>query len=361
MKEKFLIAFDTNTLRHTYERDIIIDKFKFSKQFDEILKSVQEKCLTDCINFIIPEIVFKELIEQKVLVYERERDNALVRLNKISFIAQNEIAKFKEILLNKNYKELIQKEAEDYIKTNNVKIIKLDKADENKVFQRLIEKSLRGLPPFSYNPNEKESKKDSGFKDAVAFETLKEYCLKTSAHKVYTGIYFITKDTVFKAESLKGEIVKFKHGLDIKEEGNSLIQDILIKNAIAKQLSIFSDKDSFSDKLFDEAYSCTSNYDTNDSFYKSFNDYEITTIDNENNFKAIIYSYIYFDKCKDTETGDVDLVTVNLSTHVTANNGDILIDAIETELEIENIYNAAEEDYYADLYAEQIADEARGK
>jgi hypothetical protein len=362
MKEKYLIAFDTNTLRHTHEGGVIVDEFKFGKQFDEIVKLVQDKNLSDCVHFVIPEIVFKELIEQKVIAYEREVENICKRLDKIAFIVSDDVRNFKNKVSQKNYKEIITKEAENYLKNNKVIVIKMDDVDSNKIFRRLIEKLLRGLPPFSYNPNAKNPRKDSGFKDAVAFETLKEYCSNILTHHTYTGIYFITKDEVFKAESLKGEVVHFKYGLDIKCESNSLVQDILIKNSIAKQLQAFTKSSEFRTVMGEESQrEISPSYDYENSSYSDteyFDDYDISLVVDEKNFEATIHCHELYFELRNTDNGNIDEVMVFMSVNINVVDGIISIGAIDTESQIEKSYNP---DYYADMYIEQMIDEARGK
>lgn len=99
-----------------------------------------------------------------------------------------------------------------------------------------------------------------GFKDALAFKTIREYLLEKQAYTSYSSIYFISRDKVFKADVLSKEIVHFRYGLSIQQEGNALIRDILIKNLISKKLLDISEHDSFKEAVRDELYSDLSEY-----------------------------------------------------------------------------------------------------
>ncbi|WP_428897456.1 hypothetical protein Dip518_001246 [Parelusimicrobium proximum] len=352
MTEKFIISFDTNILRHSYKREPVFTKFKFGKKFDEVIALAIEKDILEKIKILIPEIVLMELIEQKILAFERYKKSFLDAVNGAEFINSEHQKGFKDDFLKFDFKKFITEEVDKYLKENNIEIIKIKEENISKIFNRLIKKSLRGDPPFSYNPEDENSKKDFGFKDAVAFETLKEYCSETNAHFSYSGIYFFSSDKIFKAAELGKEIVRFKHGLNIQQEGNTFIRDIMIKDVISKKLKEIAATNEFVNAATEEIDSNMSAYNNIDIFaYTYFNSYELITCQDENNFTAKIESIFYQEECRDDE-GDVQNVCVTVSTEIKCVDGKVSIekpvfdgDDIE-RIHSRDIYEEYEEYYY---------------
>lgn len=354
MSEKFIISFDTNILRHTHDRDAIFDKFKFGKKFDEIMSLAKEKNIIKTIKILIPEIILMELIEQKVLAYEQYKNRFYDNIDRAFFISPKHKDGLKTDILKFDYKKFITAEAEKYLKDNNIEIIKIKEEKISKIFDRLLKKSLRGESPFSYNPMDEKSKKDFGFKDAVAFETLREYCLETKAHFSYSGIYFISNDKVFKAEELGKEIVRFRHGLNIQQEGNLLIRDIMIKDIVSKKLMEIAETDKFMESVREAINSNMAWYDDIDvDCYDYFNDYVLEGYKDENNFTASVESIFAQSECRN-ENGNIENVFISAKTEIKCVNGEIRIEnSIFDYDDIEIVYSPTDDDYLADIYRER--------
>ena len=350
MSEKFIISFDTNVLRHTFEKEIILHVFRFGKEFDEILATAKEKGVLDDIKIIIPEIVLLELIEQKILSYEKHKEKLLNELKKLDFVFSNRLQDINVDLQKFDYRGFITKSAEQYLQEHNIEIVRPPKEKISRIFHRLTQKALRGDPPFLYNSQDEKSKKDLGFKDALAFETIREYLLEKQAYISYSGIYFISRDKVFKADVLSKEIVHFRHGLSVQQEGNALIRDILIKNLISKKLLDISNYNSFKEAVRDELYPDLSEYcDIYTWDFDYFNDYVLKDYHDENNFTAEIESIFAKNECQ-RKDGCVDNVFLSTYTEVKCVEGEFETkNPILDQHEIETI-NICEDEIYYDYY-----------
>lgn len=136
MPEKFIISFDTNVLRHTFEKKTILHVFRFGKEFDEILASAKEKVVLGDIKIIIPEIVLLELIEQKVVSYDKHKEKFLNELKKLHFVFSDKIPDINANLKQFDYREFITKSAEQYLQENNIEIVRPPKEKISRIFHR---------------------------------------------------------------------------------------------------------------------------------------------------------------------------------------------------------------------------------
>lgn len=202
--------------------------------------------------------------------------------------------------------------------------------------------TLRGDPPFLYNSQDEKSKKDLGFKDALAFETIREYLLEKQSYISYSGIYLISKDKVFKADVLSKEIIRFRYGLNVQQEGNALIRDILIKNLISKKLFDISQRDEFKDAVRDELYPELHEYlDIESWHFDYFSDHHLKEYHDENHFTAEIESVFVQDQCQRRD-GSIDNIFLSTSTEIKCIDGTLAIEKTvleQSEIETIHIYN----------------------
>lgn len=185
------------------------------------------------------------------------------------------------------------------------------------------------------------------FKDALAFKTIREYLLEKQAYTSYSSIYFISRDKVFKADVLSKEIVHFRYGLSIQQEGNALIRDILIKNLISKKLLDISEHDSFKEAVRDELSSDLSEYcDIYTWDFDYFNDYVLKDYRDENNFTAEIESIFAKNECQ-RKDGRIDNVFLSTYTEVKCVEGKFETkNPILDQHEIEALHVCEDEIYY---------------
>ena len=117
--------------------------------------------------------------------YEKHKEKFLNELKKLHFVFSDKILDINANLKEFDYREFITKSAEQYLQENNIEIVRPPKEKISRIFHRLTQNALRGDPPVLYNSQDEKSKKDLGFKDALAFKTIREYLLDISEHDSY--------------------------------------------------------------------------------------------------------------------------------------------------------------------------------
>jgi len=145
------------------------------------------------IQWFLPEIVYKErkfqlFLEAQNLFKSTKKLFDLININKV--ISIDEI------------KNRLEKLLDNSIKTNKLKIIKLDYSKVN--WQEIVEKSVNRLPPFDPGENEK------GFRDAIVIESYFQLLSETQNISNPCYVILATNDEL-QIESVKKRIVNLKN------------------------------------------------------------------------------------------------------------------------------------------------------
>lgn len=193
VNEKYIIIIDTNFLG-TYDKkgDIISKNFNYlsvsKNTFLSLIDFVNSNSLADNISIAIPKVVIDELKEQE----KRDYFKNIALLDK-TFTKFNDLSGFELKKGDLNFDTHLSGKIDAFIGKYN--IIKVD-YPPNDVMPKLIEKVLKKHKPFYKN-----YKNDSGFKDAIIWESILGYA---KSNKKYNYI-FLTKDPDFKDEKLLEE------------------------------------------------------------------------------------------------------------------------------------------------------------
>ena len=214
---------DTSILKCRTIQDFSI--LEFNSQFNTFIKFLKNNNLEERYRICIPEIVLEELKKQIYDEFEETKQKFKEDYNRIKNACEFKID-FKE----DNYKEKLDKIIEEYVNDNNIIVVPIPK--ETKVFERIIARAINKEKPFSGA----NSESDKGFKDALQWESVKEYI---------KGRYFLEKNMLLTKNSkdftkeLEDEFEKeFNRKIDISYSIADIQDKIMQLNELESNLRI---------------------------------------------------------------------------------------------------------------------------
>ena len=195
--KKYIIILDTNVLGSYKDDSLIITNFKYlsicKNIFIGLINFLKDSILTQNISIAIPKIVIEELRFQQERTF-----NSQIESLKENFVKFKELSNFKlEIPDHYDYKTHLTEKTEAFIGKYAIEVINYP---PNDVLPKLIKKVLNKEKPFY----KKKKQKDSGFKDALIWESIIDYAKK----RPETNFIFFTKDTDFNDSILLEEFKK---------------------------------------------------------------------------------------------------------------------------------------------------------
>jgi hypothetical protein len=195
--EKYIIILDTNVLGSYKNNSLIATNFKYlsicKNIFISLIDFLKGSSLKQNISIAIPKIVIEELNFQQESTF-----NSQIEQLKENFVKFKELSNFKlEIPDHYDYKTHLADKTEAFIGKYSIEVINYP---PNDVLPRLIKKVLNKEKPFY----KKEKQKDSGFKDALIWESIIDYAKK----RPEKNFIFFTKDTDFNNSILLEEFKK---------------------------------------------------------------------------------------------------------------------------------------------------------
>lgn len=149
---KYRVYLDTNKLytdKHESFKEV------FNSNISKIRKFLDENKAQN-VELLLPEIVFKERIQQKLEEIHFSVNSANNNIEKLTEVGH----KTKKIAFRKNYKKLLTDEAKEFLRKNKVVLSPVPQIDSDV----LIERALQKIKPFK--------SADTGFKDTLIFLTL---------------------------------------------------------------------------------------------------------------------------------------------------------------------------------------------
>lgn len=215
---KIAIIPDTNALYTQNTPDI--SKLNL-KEYDKILKIIEDNSLQNQIKLLIPELVLIEWIKHYKDHLKNEIDNLKT--------AQNEFKNFNEINIdmdNINIEKYSNQLLEYY--REKFDIIEMP---ENKpeLFEEILEMAIQKYPPF------KKGDSDQGFKDAIIFKSIKKYSEENDFEKyviISTDKGFIDQSKKLNKNFDNGEIEVISH----KEINSYIIKNFKLYGEIEEIL-----------------------------------------------------------------------------------------------------------------------------
>jgi len=198
---------DTSVLNLTYEKYNNFYYFQTRKLFYEFVKFIKDNNELKHIKILIPRIVIEELKKHQIDAF-----NKCVQTINENILKFQDFSFFKLETPEIDYEKHLNQKIGNYISMYDVGIIEIPNKD---LTQKLIQKAVNKERPFY-----KTAGKDSGFKDAVIWESILEYGIQ---HKD-EHLLFLHNDNDFIDNKLSGEfkeltgnqIISYKNPAEIK-------------------------------------------------------------------------------------------------------------------------------------------------
>ncbi|MDE9793712.1 PIN domain-containing protein [Staphylococcus delphini] len=214
---------DTNILHKSSFNDY--NEFKLNRLYEDLQGKIELTDVERSFQILIPDIVFNELHQQQLQEFKKDLNQLKSLNNKFKNLRNFTI----ELPENVDYSELLQQLISEFKSRNTIYTI--DIHTEKSVFENIIDKALRKLPPFEG----KSKQSDKGFKDALIWEFLLYHASMNPGN-----YYFLTSDKIFNDESSKKSLTdEFK-----SFNPDSSINFIKSKEEAIQQIEKFSGEQS---------------------------------------------------------------------------------------------------------------------
>lgn len=178
---KTLIIFDTNSVRHT---DYV--NFEIGGDYKNVSAFIKNNNLGDLIHVALPEFVVDEIKKQKIEQFYKdhcEYQRVSDKFQKLGIQSAGSRQKF-------DIKKHLDDRADSYLKSHNLKVIKLSRADYDVTLERIIQRAIAKKLPFKKSKDHS----DIGFKDVLIWETILS---NKSLILGYDNIFYCSGDNGF--------------------------------------------------------------------------------------------------------------------------------------------------------------------
>lgn len=171
---------DSNLLHISYDKckAPAYSRFYFNQAFEELISLRDFDTCKDIVQILVPEMVLRELVEQKVIQYKKDID--VYNMLALRMDRQKE-----EFETESSYRSTAMKQAKELLDTNSVELIPVC---DQMYWDQIIDRAIKKKAPFEGT----EGKADKGFKDTVIFFSVVEYARENRG-----SYYFISKDGAF--------------------------------------------------------------------------------------------------------------------------------------------------------------------
>lgn len=178
---------DSNLLHISYDkcRASAYSQFYFNQALEELISLRDFGTCNDIVQILVPEMVLRELVEQKVIQYKKDIDVYDV----LSLRLDRTKEEFETV---SSYRSMAMEQAQEVLVTKAVDIIPIC---DKMYWDQIIDKAIKKEAPFEGI----EGKADKGFKDTVIFFSIMEYARRNRG-----SYYFISKDGVFNGKIKNG-------------------------------------------------------------------------------------------------------------------------------------------------------------
>ena len=201
--KKILVIIDTNRLGRYSKGKLCCKNFSFLEADKNLHQNIVNNfnyAKNTQIDIAIPEIVLEEIKTHQIICFSEELKKLQSLFNKF-----NKISKFNLEIPEINYSEYLSDKAKSYTGVYN--IIKIDTPKEE-ILKKLIKRVFERKKPFYKKNNES----DSGFKDALIWESIIEF-ININCYDKY---FFLTDDSDFESKDLQEEFYKTTKGKSLE-------------------------------------------------------------------------------------------------------------------------------------------------
>ena len=162
-------------------------RFYLNQPFEELISLRDFDTCNDTVQVLIPEMVLRELVEQKIAQYEKD----IAAYNMLALRLDKPKEEFESAT---SYRNEAMRQAKEFLNAKSVKLIPICDA---MYWNCIIDKAIKKEAPFEGT----EGKADKGFKDTVIFFSMIEYARENKG-----SYYFVSKDGIFGGKVKNGNV-----------------------------------------------------------------------------------------------------------------------------------------------------------
>lgn len=180
---------DSNFLHISFDKSktTSYSRFYLNQPFEELISLRDLDTCNDIVQVLLPEMVLRELVEQKTTQYEKD----IVEYNMLALRLDKPKEEFESAI---SYRNEAMKQAKEFLYAKSVNLIPIC---DTKYWSRIIDKAIRKEAPFEGT----EGKTDKGFKDTVIFFSMIEYARENKG-----SYYLVSKDGIFGGKVKNGSV-----------------------------------------------------------------------------------------------------------------------------------------------------------
>lgn len=213
------IVLDSNILHIDYKNKFFMKSLSIPEHVNNLIKMKKQGYLGNSVEILIPEVVAREVIRQRIEAYE----NLIIEVDKM----RRSICGYGTIdleITSENYRIDAGKQFFGWMAENDIKTIPI--CDEM-YFSKIVDDALEKKPPFEG----KEKQSDKGFKDVLIF-----YSIISFAKKNKGMFYFWSKDNIFKGNTSRDNFAYFTNETDCKLKICKSIDELIVhQDVISKE------------------------------------------------------------------------------------------------------------------------------
>ncbi len=209
--KKVSVFIDTNILqsfiKHNRKDYVFLSNLGIPKSYYDLVAFITDNRLQNYIEICISEVVFKELRQHMINNFNSFYDSIKSDMTSYAKIAGDLFECNYRIKQQKeSYPEYVDSLIDDFINNPKNMCKHIPVSSKESLLDTLLDKSLRGVKPFTIQTIEGKAYKDAGFKDSIIAETIYAHCAEESRKCL-----FISNDSDFgqKFESILNESNKF--------------------------------------------------------------------------------------------------------------------------------------------------------
>ena len=178
-QDKTLVVFDTNKLIKSLEGENDYSVFDPKGDIKRLQDFIQKHNLQEKILIGLPEIVLKEYCKKRKDDFEAKLSKTKYFLSKIKNLHVCDVDNISLPQEDFDYESHISNKVYEKVRDpkESVTLVPLKKEDYFNIFEKVLNKAVNHEKPF-------QEKGDKGFKDAIIFETLKNFQKKNEYAKV---------------------------------------------------------------------------------------------------------------------------------------------------------------------------------
>ncbi len=246
--EHIAIFFDTNKLESRFTDhkcgSLCVSDIKATKDFYDIKKFIEDNRLCSSIEICIPEIVILEYKRHLLDIYTthtKSFKDTIIEYQKVFGSILKVDFEFVKRDIDE-FKEHIDDLFSNFITINNCKVIEYDRSST--LFERVVDKAINKVAPFTSARKDKKEYHDAGFKDAIIAETILKYrtdngcpCILISEDNDWGRCLDLNKDHIFICKNLEHlrDVLSKQWGIPKSNDVRLKFEDLYIRETIIRE------------------------------------------------------------------------------------------------------------------------------